>query len=281
MAMAKRLLQINALAVLVSVGMQTARLQAGSDAESSSKITDVIICDNQRITTEEIKSKLHTHIGDEYNSAKIEEDMRQLNQIHHIVIGGTMKEEDGPGRVKIYFVVRELGDKVQKVTFRGAKHMKEEELRNLTDIRVGMPLDSYKNRLACSHIEAKYEESGRPLSHCTLVKGGEWSDTEVIFDITEGPKVKVKDIQFIGNTFVSSADLARQINSSAPWFASIGGTYNNQKAESDVQALTDYYRKFGYLDVRVALERQRSDDGPEVTLIFHIHEGLRQRPEKR
>jgi outer membrane protein assembly factor BamA len=35
------------------------------------------------------------------------------------------------------------------------------------------------------------------------------------------------------------------------------------------------YRSFGYRDVKVSLETQRSEDGGEVALIFHIREGER------
>ncbi len=159
------------------------------------------------MSTEEIKARLRMHVGDEYNSAKIDEDVRQLGQTHHISIGAAMKEEDGPARVKIYFIVCEFGGKVQKVTFRGAKHIKEDELRNLADIHSGMPLCPYKNQAVCSHIAVKYMEMGRPYATCRLIKGGDINDTEVVYQITEGPKAKVRDIQFTGNTFVSSCPL--------------------------------------------------------------------------
>jgi outer membrane protein insertion porin family len=277
--MVKRLSNIGVLAVLMSAVLHTAPLRAESDAKPAGKIIDIIIQDNQRICTEEIKSKLRTHIGDEYNPAKIDEDVRQLWQNHRISVRQSMAVPDGPGRVQIFLTIGELGEKIQKVTFHGAKHLKEEELCKLTAIHPGMPLDPFKNRAVCSHIMVKYMEMGRPLSHCTLVKGGDLKDTEVIFDITEGPKVKVKEIKFLGNTFVSGDRLMTNVPSSHKWVATVGGTYNKQMADNDCKALMDYYRKFGFLDARVALRRQPSDDALEVTLVFHIHEGPRYKGE--
>jgi outer membrane protein insertion porin family len=272
--MVKRLLKIGLLVVLASAVLQTAPLRAESNAKPSGKISDIIIQGNQRMSTEQIRSKLQTHIGDEYRPAKIEEAVRQL-EVHHISIAITMAEADGPGRVKIYFIVHELGEKIQKVTFRGAKHLKEEELCKLTGIHPGMPLDPFKNHAVCSHIMVKYMEMGRPRTRCRLVKGGDLKDTEVIFDITEGPKVKVKAIQFVGNTFVSSARLATRINSSHEWFGPTGGIYNKQMADADVAKLLEYYRSFGFLEAKIALEKQHSSDDRELTLIFHIQEGQR------
>ncbi len=45
--------------------------------------------------------------------------------------------------------------------------------------------------------------------------------------------------------------------------------------ESDIGELYKYYRGFGYMDVKISVETQRSADGSEITLIFHIQEGIR------
>ena len=173
---------------------------------------------------------------------------------------------------------REMPNTVQKVTFLGAKHVKEEELRNLTGVRPGMILNPNLNRQGCQRIRDKYEEMGRTLSECQLLKGGDLVDTEVVYQITEGPKVTVRDIHFTGNTFDSSAHLA-QIQADSSWFEKnrIGGSYHKGSTEYESQELCAYYRRFGYQDVKGSVETQRSSDGREVTLIFHIQEGPRYR----
>ncbi|HTU22646.1 MAG TPA: outer membrane protein assembly factor BamA, partial [Gemmataceae bacterium] len=133
------------------------------------------------------------------------------------------------------------------------------------------------NQQGCQRILDKYMEMGRTLSDCRLIKGGDAADTEVVYQITEGPKIKVRGIQFVGNTFVSGQRLATQIKSSHEWFGVIGGTYNKQMAEADKEELVKYYRHFGFQDVQVSLETRRSADGGSVTLIFHIREGVRYR----
>jgi outer membrane protein insertion porin family len=170
--------------------------------------------------------------------------------------------------------MREMPNMVQKVMFLGAKHVKTDELKNITGVREGMPLNPNFNLLGCQKIIAKYEEMGRPFTCCALVKGGDLADTEVVYQINESPKMKVRDIQFTGNTSASSARLRSQMKY---WFHVIGGTFNKQMAEADVNELCKYYRGFGYQDVRIALETQRSADSGEITMIFHIQEGSRYR----
>jgi outer membrane protein insertion porin family len=240
-------------------------------------ISDVVITGNRRMTTEQIKVRLKTQPGNEYSPSLVDDDVRELyktNQFSNII---TYLQEDGNGKVKICFTLREMPNMVQKVTFLGAKHIKEDELRNITGIRTGMPLNPNLNHQGCQKIIAKYEEMGRSFAYCKLIKGGELADTEVVYQITEGQKIKVRDIQFIGNTFVSGQRLATQIKSSKQWFHLIGGTYSKPMADNDINELYNYFRGFGYQDVRISLETQRSSDGSEITLIFHIQEGPRYR----
>jgi outer membrane protein insertion porin family len=277
--MRKRLLGAGVLAVLIPAVLLISFAAAGEEpaTKKTSRIVirDVIISGNRQISTEQIKAHLRTHAGDEYNLATLNHDVGELYKMHEFSNVQAVKQEAGAGTVNIYFLVTELPVTIQKVTFRGAKHIKEEEMLNLTGIHPGQLLNPDLNRQACRAIEEKYEEMGRPFAHCQLVKGAEPGDAEVVFDITEGPKVKVRDIQFVGNTFIDSVRLLEQLQSHYQWLACVGGTYSQEMADSDINTLTEHYRKQGFMDVKVSLETQRSSDGSEVTLIFHIEEGPR------
>jgi outer membrane protein assembly factor BamA len=90
--------------------------------------------------------------------------------------------------------------------------------------------------------------------------------------------VVIRDVEFTGNTFVGAPLLATKIHSSRQWlhYCSMG-KYDPAVAEADVRELTNFYRAFGFCDVRVNLETRRSPDGGEVTLNFHVLEGPRYR----
>ena len=240
-------------------------------------ISDVLITGNQRMSAEQVKVRLRTKVGEEYNPAIVDDDVRELYKTGQFSNITTYVQSDGIDHAKIYFTVREMPNMVQKVTFLGAKHIKLDELKTITGVRESTPLNPNLNRQGCQKILDKYAEMGRSFSDCQLLKGGDLADTEVVYQITEGPKVKVRDIQFIGNTFVSSSRLNTQVKSTREWFNIIGGTYNKQMANADIGELYKYYLGFGFQDVRISLETQRSADGSGVTLIFHIQEGPRYR----
>ncbi len=234
-------------------------------------VADVIVQGNVLVPTQQIMSQLKTRPGQPFSEQVLREDVKALGATKQFgdIRADFVRDKDG---VKVIFRIQDYPNTVKKIVFMNARHLKDDELKQITGIREGTPLNPTANRLACRAIENRYNEEGRPFAKCELLKGDKPGDTEVVFNITEGPKVKVKDIQFRGNTFVSGARLQTQINSSKK-IIGLGGTYNKEMANADVTKLEEYYKKFGFHDVRVSQSVEYTPDGSEVVLVFHIHEG--------
>jgi outer membrane protein assembly complex protein YaeT len=241
-------------------------------------VSDVLIKGSTQVPTENIKNQLRTRVGKEYVPDTLQEDIRGLFGTRQFANVWADKVEDGPGHVKIYIYIKDYPSVVQKVTYLNSHVFNNDDLDGITGVRKGMPLNPLANRLACGAVVKRLSEEGRPFASCTLVKGGEPSDTEVVFNINEGPKVRVRDIQFTGNTFVTAGVLRNRINSSKMFLGlPISGTYSANLAEADVHDLIKYYRSNGFHDVRVNRELVYEPNGKEVTLIFHVVEGVRYR----
>ena len=105
------------------------------------------------------------------------------------------------------------------------------------------------------------------------------------FKMDEGPKVKIRSMQFVGNKKISSGALKRQMKENKEqWFLSFisgRGTYQEAKFEEDAQKVTDYYRDRGYITVRVGEpdikfeEDSRDRKTRWITLRIPITEGNR------
>jgi outer membrane protein assembly complex protein YaeT len=269
----------------VLASLLLAGLACLAQAPSSGRVTvsDVIIQGNRLMPKEEIRALLKTRPGLEYSPEQVQEDVRTLYKSRKFGNVYAEREDDGPGKVKVRFIVRDYPSVVEKVEYRGAKHLSNDKLDEVTSIRKGTPCNPLINKAACRRIEARYHEEGRPFTTCALLKGGEPGDTEVIFTIVEGPKVKVKAIHFTGNTFVSGAVLKTHINSSAGLlgFGLLGNTYIPAAVDADISELVKYYRTFGFHDVQVSRDIQYTPDCSGVILTYHIHEGLRYRVKDR
>jgi outer membrane protein insertion porin family len=90
----------------------------------------------------------------------------------------------------------------------------------------------------------------------------------VTFNMDEGPKVKIRRIDFVGNKAISDGTLKRQLKDNTErgsfqdfihfpsWFMSLigdHGTYQEQKFDEDAEKVVAYYRDNGYLRANVGV----------------------------
>ena len=75
------------------------------------------------------------------------------------------------------------------------------------------------------------------------------------FNITEGPKVKIREVEFVGNQAVSDGKLRGKLKENRPRgllsLITGGGTYQEAKFADDAEKVTEYYRDEGYIEARI------------------------------
>lgn len=109
----------------------------------------------------------------------------------------------------------------------------------------------------------------------------------VIFDVNEGPQVKIRDIEFVGNNEVSDGSLKRRMKDTKEhWFLSWitgRGKFQEVKFEEDAEKVEEFYREKGYVQARVGTPEIRTlNDSPDgetrwVQLRVPVTEGPRYR----
>jgi outer membrane protein insertion porin family len=239
-------------------------------------VDDVIPQGNHNVPPQRIVNTIKTRPGLEFSQDVLDEDVRRLYETKLFANVRTYIQRTPDNKVKVYFVVAEFPTLVQEVVYNGAKHLKAEDLEQLTGIRKGAPLNPIQNQMAKQAILRRYIEDGRLFASVDLVEGDKPGDTRVVFNITEGKVVKVSKIRFEGNSsFVSGARLNTQVDSTHRILWLFGGRYDPITADHDVTKLEEYYKSFGYHDVMVSRELQWDENGQTVSLVFHIHEGQR------
>jgi outer membrane protein assembly complex protein YaeT len=267
-----RLVILSLFAVSVAAGLpHLAQAQTPTDKV----IADVVIRNNKLITTDKIRNTIKTRPDAKYNHATVQNDVTALMATKSFQDVRAGYQITADNKVIVTFDVVELPSVVTDIKFEGAKHAKDDELMSLSGLQRGVPLNPVANKLAVHAIQRYYQEKGRIYAHVELIEGGNQGDTRVVFRITEGPEVKVKSVKFTGNTFVSAERLRTQTQTSRSFLGAVGGTYNPMLIEMDAQKLEEYYRTFGYHEVKVGREIIPSEDARYVSVVFHIHEGPR------
>jgi outer membrane protein insertion porin family len=107
------------------------------------------------------------------------------------------------------------------------------------------------------------------------------------FNVEEGPKVKIKKIEFEGNKAMSDGDLAGEMkhNKAAHWlsFITSRGVYQEAMFEEDADRIQAFYRDKGYISARVGqpdikiLQDEKDGKTRNVELTVPVTEGDRYR----
>ena len=109
----------------------------------------------------------------------------------------------------------------------------------------------------------------------------------ITFNVSEGPKIKIRDVDFVGNTAISDGTLQRKLKENKPKgilsFITGGGTYKEAKFEEDAERVVEYYQNQGYVRARVGqpelkvLENSKDGKTRWVQLRIPVTEGPRYR----
>ncbi len=262
------------LAGLLFVGDGRAQMPRGNQPI----VADVIVQGNRNVPTARIMREIKTRVGQTFSRDTLYAD---VDRLHATGLFRHVTPHDRPtndGRILIYFSVTEYPNRVAEVIYKNAHHLRDNKLEELTNIRKGQPLNPIANRNACFAIQDHLRKEGRYFANVTLEEGDDAGDKRVIFNITEGPIVRVRSIRFEGHKeLATSARLRTQIDTSTAILMTIGGKFTPQLLARDVLKLQGYFKANGYLDARVTRELVFTDDYEFVDVIFHIHEGQRYR----
>jgi outer membrane protein insertion porin family len=153
--------------------------------------------------------------------------------------------------------------RVKIVDFVGSKKIEsskiDEKLKeNNAQIRLDTFIDPALIRKIEGIIRDMMKEKGFQSAEVTHeikpVEGGP-KLVHVTFHMNEGPKVKIRHVEFVGNTAVSDGKLrGRMKENKAHWFLSFltgRGVYQETKFEEDAERIMDYYRDHGYIRAQV------------------------------
>ena len=136
-------------------------------------------------------------------------------------------------------------------------------------------------------VEKGFQEAKVEASHEALPAGPK--AVALKFKVTEGPKVKISKVDFVGNKMFSDRKLKGRMKTNKGggfWIFPGSGIYQEDKFEEDAEAVTAFYREKGYIQSNIGqpnLKHLRdSSDGKTrfMTLEIPVTEGTRYRVSK-
>jgi outer membrane protein insertion porin family len=183
--------------------------------------------------------------------------------------------------------------RVKIVDYTGSSKVERTKVdEKMKELGISLRLDSFLDegvvRRVKGIVQALMAEKGYEFaevnSSVEALPGGP-KLVKVVFDVQEGPQVKVRAINFEGNDAVADGTLKRQMKSTKEhwWLSWISGRgkYQAAKFEEDADHIVEYYRNRGYVQARVGQpELKVLEDSPDketrwVQLDIPVDEGPR------
>ena len=170
---------------------------------------------------------------------------------------------------------------VSRWSFTGVRKSEEKDLQERLNLRRGGEFSDHVSQTSVDIIKRFYSEKGflqcevePQTQRDTIIKNA----IRVNFAVDRGPRVRIKDIRFIGNTDVSDFKLARSMkktksNKLYNFFSS--KKFNEKEYPNDKKGLISAFNEAGYRDARIVKDSIYYVEPGKLGIDFTIDQGKR------
>ena len=258
----KLLLRRWTLFVLILCSLALAQGQAQGNLETIRKI-EIRHVGPPAASDSLIRANIRVKEGDAYTRTSVDDDVRSLYSTGYFYNIRVVLEppESGSG-VKLVYAVQ--GKPVlSEITIKGNTKYSTKKLMKKITSKVGEPLDEKKLFLDAQEMQKRYQKSGyqrttaRYLPPVIEASAGRGS---VTFEIVEAPKVRIKEVEFVGAEAFKQKKLRKQIKTRRHWMFSWltgSGVLKDEQLDEDKEKIADFYREAGYIDFELTASRWR------------------------
>ena len=171
---------------------------------------------------------------------------------------GIYVDHFSPARDSVYLTIKIMErPRVSKYTYTGIKSSEKKDLQERLNLRRGGEFSDYVKESSIGIIKRYYAEKGYLLCDVDVQTQKDSMVRHAIqvnFNIDKGPKVRIKDINFIGNEHVSDYTLAKSMkktksNKFYNFFNS--KKFNEKEYPEDKKNLISAFNEAGYRDARI------------------------------
>ena len=227
-----------------------------------------------------IRANIRVKEGDTYTATSVDDDVKSLLatgyfQNVQIVL------EPAPNGLTVAYVIQGK-PVISEINIVGNKKYSKKKILKKVTSKIGEPLSEAKLFLDKEEIHKLYEKAGyqRTTVKYQHVDDANAGRSAVTFEISESPKIKIKNIEFVGAEAFKQKKLRKSIKTKRYWMFSWitgSGVVKDEQLEDDKDKLADFYRDAGYIDFELKEVQTEPIDPKHVKLKFVVDEGQRYR----
>ena len=249
-------------------------LAAAAATQPAALLVEIRVEGNKQTSANAVLSNVKSRLGEPFDETVVKADEKRLLQTGRFATVATRRIRTDKGVVLIFDVTeRPL---VAGLEIKGNKAIKTDKLRSELSFGPNDPLSDFAVQTGRQALLNAYHGEGYYFAEVAVDKAA-LARRQVIYQITEGPQVRVRKIRFEGNTFFNSLILRFKISSHSRLWPFFPGNLDNEQIDQDVVTLRNLYVDEGFLDAKVSRRLDFSPDKNRVTLTFIIDQGPRYR----
>ncbi|MBM3582992.1 MAG: outer membrane protein assembly factor BamA [Alphaproteobacteria bacterium] len=246
----------------------------GAALAQSGIVNAVRVEGNQRVEPETVRAYMAIGPGEAFDAQAIDRSLKALFATE-IFADVTIRREGDD------LVVRVVENPIiNRLAFEGNKRIEDPELEAEVQLRPRVAYTRAKVQADVARILEIYRRSGRFAATVEpKVIRQEQNRVDLIFEIDEGERTKVRRISFVGNEAFSDSKLRGVVSTKeSAWyrFLSDDDAYDPDRLTFDRELLRRYYMSEGYADVAiVSATADLTQDRKDFFITFTLQEGER------
>ncbi|WP_428683475.1 outer membrane protein assembly factor BamA [Sphingopyxis sp.] len=247
---------------------------AGEATPTATTVKSITVVGNQRLEAQTILSYLRLRVGQNYNRAMLDQALKDLAATE---LFKDYQISDDNGALTIQVTENPV---INRVILEGNKRLKEDKIRPEIKLAPRQIFTRSKVRADVARIIELYKRQGRFAATVEpKMVSLDQNRVDVVFEINEGPKSKVRQINIIGNEKFSDGDLKDEMatkQSSLMTILSSNTSYDPDRLAYDQQKLRLFYLQNGYADFRViSAVAELTSNKQDFIITYVVEEGER------
>lgn len=247
-------------------------------------IREIHFVGNQKIKDKSLLEESDLHIGDSVNQFSIQEAQRRIEEYYlskgfpkvYVVV----LEGDRPGDRRVVFSINEGNlQKIYKTQFVGNEIASDARLKTQIESKPGI-LWIFKGQVNRDKIDEDVEKltlyyrnlgffRARVGRDYEFDESGKWMTLTFVID--EGPRYKVRNVAFVGNSKYSDEELAIDLALQEDDF------FDMRKMNRDVSKIRDIYGSQGHIFADIQADPRFFEEPGQLDLVYDIQEGSQYR----
>lgn len=257
---------------LISFGFSATAHAAQEAQQQVPNIGQINVVGNERVEPATIASYLTVKSGDPFAAEQLDASLKNL-MATGLFADVSMKAQ---GTTLIIEVLE--NPIINRIVFEGNKKLDREDLLEEVRLRPRIVYTRAKVRADVQRMLELYRRKGR---FAAVIEPKaiqlEQNRVDLVFEIEEGPKTKVRKINFIGNHAYSDGDLIDEmITKESRWWKIFTSTdtYDPDQLAYDQTQLREYYLNEGYADFRIiSAVAELTPNREDFIVTFVVEEG--------